>query len=229
MKEKDYPISPLNRDELKRRLGNSFPSVYLTVMGIIQAVALGILIDNFHYQISNESKLIEQFLISGRSVISFMMITLVLFEYNYFVWVNKWMPDFWDTLIPLALGASEIAPMYFLDDLFWWWPLNSILAAVGGLAFLNTRRRCEQWMFEDEEGNEGSKAYDLVMVGNDKNIRTSIYTFMLCWSCPILISNNLLVYKWEFAFIIVYLIAILYTFFRENIFLKKLTETYFGK
>ncbi len=144
---------PLDQQEFKRRMGESFPAVYLTVISIVQGVALGILAQNTFGKISTTTSVSLSFILSllPYAVLSFMVIVTVSFEYNWFVGIYRWSPRLWDSFIPLLLGLSQIGPLYFLNSPRVWWILNAVFAVIGTIAFNNTRMNQRKDMFSDQK------------------------------------------------------------------------------
>jgi hypothetical protein len=144
-------------EEFKRRMGESFPSVYLTIISIIQGVALGLLAKNtFEYiKTSGSAELWLRFL--PYSVMSFLIIIIVSYEYTWLVGIFRWSPKFLDVIIPFVIGLSEIGPMFYLVNPKIWWFLAAAFCFFGGGGLLNTRRNCKCLMF-----GENRQAYNRV-------------------------------------------------------------------
>jgi hypothetical protein len=149
----EFTYDLLDRRELKRRMGESFPNVHLTVISIIQGVALGILAQNIFVYISNIGKPGFGTIVGliPYAFLSFLIIVIVSFEYNWFVGVYRWSPKFLDTFIPFLLGIGEIAPLYSLSNPKAWWLLNAFLTFAGTIAFMNTFINTKIDMFKSEE------------------------------------------------------------------------------
>jgi hypothetical protein len=143
--EKPLYYERLSAKELARRMAESFTSVYLTLISIIQATALYLLC-----QQTVTSEL--DFLTALYTLMSFATIVGVSYEYNWFVGVHRWPQKFFDTLIPLALGFWEILAIYNLTHPRYWWLMIGIFTLVGAAAYWNTWANCKPEMFEDNDG-----------------------------------------------------------------------------
>lgn len=123
---------PLSFDE---RFRQQFPQVYLTLMSIVQGVAI--------YTLSTETK---DYIDSAAfpaylkylplTVFSFGAVVIVTFEYAWFVALFRWEPRLYDIAIPLGLGLFEVLPMYYFRYIDKWLVANALLSAAGALAYL---------------------------------------------------------------------------------------------
>ena len=52
--------------------------------------------------------------ILGEATLLFLCVVIVSYEYIWFLTIMRWTPRFSDTLIPLALGVTEIIPIFLL-------------------------------------------------------------------------------------------------------------------
>lgn len=224
-----YISDPLDRTEFKKRVGDSFPSVYLTVIGIIQAVALGILAANLHETLSIMESGRNMWLLLIRASFSFLMLILVLFEYSYFVGIHKWSPTAWDTAIPFFLGGAEIAPMYLLRNPKAWWISFAVLSFVGTCSFLYTRLRFDRSMFSD--GHKGNIVYNLVRRENSLNIFIGFTSSVLCLATSFIYDIEFLLYllgeiQLESIGFIIFGGLLAWIFKKESRFLRELHEEY---
>lgn len=152
--EPPVSVQALTAVELQRRVGDSFPAVYLTIISIIQGVALGLLATNTsaaYYGLPTGSPIVVGLALFARSLLLLLTVVLISYQYTWFVGVFRWPPRFWDTLVPFALGSAEIVPMFVLqNEIAWWWWMWW-LCVMGGLAFLNSWRHCRRDLFPDSE------------------------------------------------------------------------------
>ncbi|RLB35480.1 MAG: hypothetical protein DRH12_16665 [Deltaproteobacteria bacterium] len=144
-------FKPLYKEEFRRRIGDSFPAVYLTLISIIQGVALGILASNTFSYIKDPHLAESWTRFLPYSVMSFISIIVVSYEYTWFIGIFRWSPEIWDTIIPFALGASEVGPMFYLTDPQSWWLLTSVFCYVGAGALFYTLWNCKQSIFGTNE------------------------------------------------------------------------------
>ena len=153
----DRIFSQLTKTTFKSRVKNSFTPIYLTVIGIIQSVSLGILADKTFSNISCFN-LTELVTILPYSLISLFMIIVVFYEYTWFVAVLMWRPRILDAIIPFALGFSEIAPMFYLTDPKHWYLWIGIFLIIASLAFINTLIHCYKKIIRNNKVLESTKA-----------------------------------------------------------------------
>lgn len=221
LKQSEPVYDKLDQREFKRRMGESFPSVYLTVISIIQGVALGILgLNSFGYVSTLKSQTIENWLsILPYTFLSFLAIVVVSFEYNWFVGVYRWSPKFWDTLIPFSLGLAQIGPLYFLNQPRIWWILNGVFVLVGTIAFVNTLSNCKEDMFET------INVYKMTKSGVHRDIVLTAALVIILFLTGILYNCSTKLYYWHkheiVAFIIYFLLMVLLISKDQN-FIRKL-------
>jgi len=145
------PMNKLNKKEFKARMGDSFPSVYLTMISIIQGVALGILasqINRLIFHPEQGSTMIRHWLlVAPYCIFSFMSILIVAYQYSWFIGLFKWSPAFWDIFFPFSLGLTEILPMFFLNKPAGWMLCTSVFSFMGVLAWRNTLIHCNSSAF----------------------------------------------------------------------------------
>lgn len=97
---------------------------------------------------------------------SLLGIIIVSYEYAWFIGVFRWSPKVWDTIAPIGLGFSQVAPMFSLTNPEKWWLWNSIFCAVGGLSFANSIWNCNRKLFGENGDNE--KAFRITIIGQEK-------------------------------------------------------------
>lgn len=151
--KKEYVYDPLTKEEFKKRIISSFPAVYLTIISIIQGVALGILAYNTFGYIKNPEFAGRWLMFIPYSIISFIIILIVSYEYAWFVGIFRWSPRIWDSVVPFTLGFSELIPMFFLTRARNWFLSTGIFCFIGALAFLNSVKNCKKDMFENDKIN----------------------------------------------------------------------------
>jgi hypothetical protein len=209
--DRAYP--KLDREIFIKRMGESFPNVYLTIISVIQGVALGLLVQN---------TLKDCVFIIARipyAVISFGTVLAVFYEYSWFVGLYRWSPRFTDISVPLFLGVAEIIPFFFLDNPKLWWISNSIFCFVATLAFLNTFFHCKRDMFYDEE------KYTLTKKGIIRQIRMTIFMSIVTLITALNYYITLKIYDWYLLEIIAFVIYFTSTFlliYKDQKFIKKL-------
>ena len=218
-----YVFRPLDREEFRRRVSDSFPSVYLTVIGIIQAVALGILAENLNLEMVFFSGSTRDFLVIFRSISLLMVLIFVFFEYGYFVGIFQWSPGYLDASIPFVLGSLEIFSAYLISNPLIWWLSMSFLFLFGTLAFCNTRRRLRSEMFANTE--TGKEAFQRVRQSNLYNIYYAFYFTVLfsIFTIAIYLTKNPYIMSFahiELIFHLTFFISMFLFIRKENIFLS---------
>ena len=141
----------LTKEVLKGRIKDSFLAIYFTMASIIQGVALGILAFNTFGYINDPQYNNLWITFLPYTIISFFIIIIITYEFNWSLEVLRWSPRIWDTIVHFTLGFSEIAPMFFFTNPKIWWLLTSVFCFVGTLALLNTFCHCKKDMFEKNE------------------------------------------------------------------------------
>lgn len=219
---------PLDQEEFQRRIAESFPTVYLTLISIIQGVALVILAtESFKYINEPDPKLTEPwYRFSVYSIISFVTLIVLSYQYTWFIGIFRWSPRFWDILIPFCLGLSEVSPMFYFTKPLFWWGLTGIFSFVGALALYNTKRSCKKPMFGDD-ANAFIKTINIL----NFNIRISIIAFFLCLSFSILlyfevIPQNINYHYPEVIFIILLSVCMASMFYVTEKFMKDIHKDF---
>jgi hypothetical protein len=141
----------LDSQEFKARIEGSFPSVYMTNISIVQGAALSLLAYNTFSYVSNPSQFVDWIVFVPYSFISFLIVLVVSYEYNWFVGLFRWSPKFSDTFITFLLGFFEIGPMFFLTNPKYWWYANALFTFAGAIAYTNTYRNTKKPMFAIEK------------------------------------------------------------------------------
>lgn len=157
---------PLSRPELRNRMANNFPATYLTMISIIQGVAIGVFAQNTFGAGMTAS---EFLLRSPYFLVSFLLIALVFWEYVWFTGIYRWSVKLSDTFAPLILGVLEIGSFYFFRNISVWWLMNFFICLAGTFAFSNTYRHVTRKIFD--AGEHGSTVYATTM----RDIRRSMY------------------------------------------------------
>jgi len=122
-----------SRESILKALQSSFSSTYLTLMSIIQGAGLGYLV----FVVDNGCGSFRpvNWLLSGTT---FLIILAAWNEYAMGATAFVWVPRFRDSLIPFALGASELLLIRSISlDLRYWFFAAALVSFVALLAFLN--------------------------------------------------------------------------------------------
>lgn len=218
--------SALNRTEFKDRMVESFPSVYLTLISIVQGVSVSVLAANFFDLIANPggTSWLEAL---PYALLSFFAIVLVSFKYNWFVGIYKWSPKFPDTLIPFLLGIFQIGPLYFFGEPRVWWIINIFFALAGVSAFFNTlsHTRIEMFRAEADKCTEADEAFKTTRRSAWLGIVVSFLSAALFFVMALEYGQTaefLYWHRWEFAAFVVYLVSIFFLVWQDQTSLRKL-------
>jgi hypothetical protein len=143
----------LNPDLLRDRISETFSGGYMTLLAIIQGVALGTLVTTLYSRISSG----EVSRASGLSAANLALqatgtvIAIVIVTEQYFLFVRlvRWEPTIFDTLAPYALGLGEVGEAAFLGKNEYWWGSAAVLLLVlaASMAFGYTWLRISKDVF----------------------------------------------------------------------------------
>jgi hypothetical protein len=143
-------LQPLDTEVLVARSIEAFPAGYLLVISIIQSVTLGLLLTEAVPLTAKSANLIEVVATLSKTVTLFGAIVIISYVYLWFVVMMRWASTFRDTLIPYAIGVTEIVPSLILDRSLAWWIAASVVAATAGAALLNTITRLDLRAFDND-------------------------------------------------------------------------------
>jgi hypothetical protein len=206
---KKFPIGPTDQLEFEERIKESFPSLYLTLISIIQGVSFGILILK-----TSESLNIQNYhTVIPLSILSFIFIVIVTYEYSWFVGIFRWSPSILDTFIPFALGLFEIFPMFFLTKPSQWCLWSAIFCFLGALAFFNSFWHCKNSPFGYNKNaqNRTIKAFEL-------DIKMSLTM------CIIAAISSIFSLFW--IFIVAFISSAIFMIYKNEIFMEELHKDY---
>jgi hypothetical protein len=113
-------------------LDEFYPSVYLTMLSIIQGVALGTFVV--------KSSLLArdgQWSTLASLVASLLLIIYIWFEYMGAGLVFKWIPALYDSALPILIGVGECAAILVVGRPLWWLAAFAVLGILGLLEHLD--------------------------------------------------------------------------------------------
>ena len=130
----DRPI--VDRKHIVNATRQGFSATYLTLLSIIQGVALASLALNAKEAIAPTGLWdpLEWTTIS----ITFVVIVLVWYEYSWFVRLFVWPPSPFDAFIPFGLGATEVWATFRIEEPHGWMIAMGGLCIAGTVAYLNS-------------------------------------------------------------------------------------------
>jgi len=105
-------IQGLTHDVLIRRSLEVSPNGFITIISIIQGVALALLAQNAFAKPSA--------LVVVQSVTLMMVFVAVFYFYLTMSVMLRWAPSFLDSFLPFAIAGLEIPPAFFLGNSFGW-------------------------------------------------------------------------------------------------------------
>jgi len=150
---------PLTRQLLNDRISETFSGGYLTLLAIIQGVALAALITGLYDRIFVDDIIKDSALQEANLALqaAAALIAIVVVTDNYFLFVRlvRWNPTLIDTIAPYALGIGEVGAAYAVGNDVDWWGAVSLTLFAGALAFGYTWVR----ITEDVFGGLSDKLY----------------------------------------------------------------------
>ncbi|MEU4236232.1 hypothetical protein [Actinoplanes sp. NPDC026619] len=105
-------IQALTRDVLIRRSLEVSPNGFITIISIIQGVALALLAQNTFPR--------PTLLVSLQSITLLLVFVSVFYYYLTMSVLMRWAPSFLDCFLPFAIAGLEIPPAFFLGDVSSW-------------------------------------------------------------------------------------------------------------
>ncbi|HEY1172760.1 MAG TPA: hypothetical protein VGH19_15440 [Verrucomicrobiae bacterium] len=152
------------REELRSRLFEHSTPNYMTLISVIQGLALAVLLQKV-FEGEHGGMLQVKYWIFA--LISFISIIMVFFLYNWF-WSVTWSPpDFRETVLPLVLGLTQTIPIYHLNQPSVWWASFALFLLVSIFALKNTIRLIQRMTSSDCTG----EIYELCVKEEQKNIK----------------------------------------------------------
>ncbi|MCU7726368.1 hypothetical protein ODJ79_21780 [Actinoplanes sp. KI2] len=120
-------IQGLTRDVLIHRSLEVSPNGFITIVSIIQGVALALLAQNTFEKPS--------VLVVAQSVALMMIFVVVFYFYLTMSVMLRWAPSFLDSFLPFAIAGLEIPPAFFLGNAAGWsmWLAALWFVIVAGL------------------------------------------------------------------------------------------------
>jgi hypothetical protein len=142
---------PLTRQLLRDRISETFSGGYLTLLAIIQGVALAALITSLYDRIFLGNIVKDSGLQDANLALQAAgaLAAIVVVTDNYFLFVRlvRWNPTLIDTIAPYALGIGEVGAAYAVGNNVDWWGAVSLTLFAGALAFGYTWVRISEDVF----------------------------------------------------------------------------------
>ena len=133
---------------LVERQKDLFPNTYLTLVAIIQGLALSLLVHEFH-----ENVTILSLLMFLQYLLCFSVIVVVWHEYHWAAFLFAWMPKIPDSLIPFSIGVVEAILIYSVGNnenntLFFF--SFFLITSAGAIGYHNTNSHYSEENFSKE-------------------------------------------------------------------------------
>lgn len=151
-------IKQTEKEWIKNNISNSFSRMFLTMLSIIQGVALSFLviripitIDKWHAAFS-----MDNINILLKNAITFLLIITLWHSYFWLAAIAKWIPLIWDSLFMYLIGMIELIIVKNIGNPIWFYAVV-LLGILGGLQYrYNVARLSEEvWANDTKENNLG--------------------------------------------------------------------------
>ncbi len=156
MQVPDTLLRTVDKSRVANAIETNFAGTYLTVLGIVQNVVLGILIirtyDALSESITRGGVVTPAFLFSlFGALLAFMIIVLVWYSYQWYPYLDRWAPGLPDSLIPFLLGASQGAVALSIQaPRTYFWAI-AVVGVVAILAYVNTSSKLVEADFRPKQ------------------------------------------------------------------------------
>jgi hypothetical protein len=131
-------LDPLDKDSLRGRMSELFPLGYLTLMAIVQGVALVELIDSVDNKVFSSHTDVHRPMAAAQALAVLGGIVIITHRYFLLTALTRWRPTVVDTLLPYLLGASEAAAALRIGEYAAWWIAFSVLFLIATASFVHT-------------------------------------------------------------------------------------------
>jgi hypothetical protein len=131
-------LSPLRVEDVRSSIAGSFANLYLTLLSIIQGVALA---DWAGAAIPGTTRRWEALLRPegiddlGFRLATLLAIVVVWHAYFWLAIIARWVPSIWDSLLLFAIGVVEFAAIRNLRGTEWFFAMG-LLGVLGGFAYV---------------------------------------------------------------------------------------------
>lgn len=142
----DIRLSSTNKEQTIENIMNSFSAMYLTMLSIVQGVALGILFYKVSALFSAWIKFSDIFAtiyILLTVITTFLFIILTWHSYFWLAAIARWVPLIWDSILLFILGAGEfilIESLSYYNTLVWLY-LFFIVGIICGIQYIYNSTR----------------------------------------------------------------------------------------
>lgn len=130
-------VEEISKEWIKKSISNSFSSMFLTMLSIIQGVALGFLAVNIPVKLEGWHNIISNCGLENLLLFLTTLLIIIILWHSYF-WlavVAKWTPLIWDSLFMFLIGAIELIAVKNIGNPIWFYAMT-LLGIVGGFQYL---------------------------------------------------------------------------------------------
>ncbi len=132
---------------LRKRVAELFPGGYLTLIAIIQGVALGVLLNSVNSQVFSASTPLHRLTAAAQAFGVLAAIVIITHRYFLLTATVRWGPTVLDTFFPYALGVGEVSAALLIGNNAGWWAAVSVLFLAAVSSFAHTLARATDEMF----------------------------------------------------------------------------------
>ena len=148
-------VEALDGRSLRVRSSDVFSSAYVTVLSIVQGIALGTLVvtatPQFIELTTSQADMAQLLLVTSECLATLTAIIVVYYNYIWFLLMFRWAPTAWDTLIPVALGVGNILVSAAVGTTIPWLAFIALIQVIGMPSFGHTIFRSRKGQFSRPE------------------------------------------------------------------------------
>jgi hypothetical protein len=128
---------------------DSFSGMYLTMLSIIQGVALSLLVSKFFSTPAcNPNTSICEIEHLLMSFLTFLIIIIFWHSYFWLAVIAAWTPLIWDSLFMFSIGAIELSAINSIGSIYWFYFI-AFMGIVGGAQYLYNVARLPEEAWDD--------------------------------------------------------------------------------
>lgn len=179
----DLRLTSTNKTDIIENIMNSFSAMYLTMISIVQGIALGILFYKVSALVSSGA-IFSTFAMTAYALITivttFIFIILTWHSYFWLAAVARWVPLIWDSILFFIFGAFEFMLIESLSslDTFAWFYLFAIVGFVGGVQYLyNSKRLRDKKRDKEKDKKETTEVYKYIWDIDSEKVGNHISTY----------------------------------------------------
>ena len=138
----DPRLTHTTKYQIIEKIMSSFSSMYLTMISIVQGVALALLIDNISGIIKWDGMNFNPYKVEI-ALTTFFVIILSWHSYFWLASIARWVPTIWDSILFFVFGASEFFLIESLSILhsFAWFYFFAITGIIGSIQYSYNSKR----------------------------------------------------------------------------------------